>query len=113
MLIRLGYEIVLDAPAPVPVLLLLYVHPSRAPTLLRPDRVHTDPEIPVDEFTDGFGNRCGRVLAPAGRLRLWNDTAVEDTGEPDPVAADARQHPVQELPPETLPYLLASRYCEV
>jgi transglutaminase-like putative cysteine protease len=113
MLIRLGYEMVFEAPVATPMLLLLYVHPSRATTLKRPDRVRTDPEIPVEEFLDGHGNRCGRIVAPAGTLRLWGDTLVEDSGEPDPVHPDAVQHPVEELAPEVLPFLLPSRYCEV
>jgi transglutaminase-like putative cysteine protease len=113
MLIRLGYEMVFEAPVATPMLLLLYVHPSRAATLRRPDRVRSDPEIPVEEFLDGHGNRCGRIVAPAGTLRLCGDTLVEDSGEPDPVHAEAAQHTVEELPPEVLPFLLASRYCEV
>src|SRR4051812_4018515 len=60
MLIRLGYEMAFRAPVATPMLLLLYVHPSRATTLRRPDRVRTDPEVAVEEFLDGHGNRCGR-----------------------------------------------------
>jgi transglutaminase-like putative cysteine protease len=37
---------------------------------------------------------------------------VRDTGQPDVVASHARQIPVQELPDETLLFLLGSRYCE-
>jgi transglutaminase-like putative cysteine protease len=37
---------------------------------------------------------------------------VKDTGEPDPVVPTARQHAVEDLPSETLQFLLASRYCE-
>ncbi|HUV32292.1 MAG TPA: transglutaminase family protein, partial [Devosiaceae bacterium] len=37
---------------------------------------------------------------------------VRDSGEPDPVAADAIQHAVEDLPPETLQFVLGSRYCE-
>ena len=113
MLIRLGYELVFDVPAPTPMLLLLYTHPSRADALRRPDHLRVEPDIPVEGFTDCFGNRCGRIVAPAGKLRLWNDTLVEDSGAPDPVRPEARQHAVQDLPAETLPYLFASRYCEV
>jgi transglutaminase-like putative cysteine protease len=113
MLIRLGYEIAFDLPAPTPMLLMLHVHPSRFGSLREPDRVRVEPAVPVEEFTDAFGNRCGRLLAPAGALRLSNDTLVEDSGLPDPVCPDAEQHPVEELPPEVLPFLLASRYCEV
>jgi transglutaminase-like putative cysteine protease len=113
MLIRVGYELRFNLPEPVPMLLLLHVHPSRAHTLLRPDRVRTEPAVPVEEFLDPFGNRCGRIVAPAVPLRLWNDTVVEDSGAPDPVCPEAEQHPVGDLPPDVLPYLLASRYCEV
>jgi transglutaminase-like putative cysteine protease len=113
MLIRLGYDLVFDLPAPTPMLLMLYVHPSRADTLREPDRVQVEPEVPVEELTDSFGNRCGRLLAPAGTLRLFNDTLVEDSGRPDPVCPEAEQHAVEKLPPEVLPFLLASRYCEV
>jgi transglutaminase-like putative cysteine protease len=113
MLIRLGFEIVFDLPAPTPMLLMLHVHPARADTLREPDRVHVEPAVPVEEFIDAFGNRCGRILAPAGTLRLFNDTLVEDSGLPDPVCPEAAQHPVEQLPPEVLPFLLASRYCEV
>jgi transglutaminase-like putative cysteine protease len=113
MRIRIGYDIVFDFPAPTPLLLLLSVHPSRTGDLLLPDRVRVEPEVPVTEFLDAFGNRCGRLLAPAGRLRLWNETLVRDSGLPDAVCPEAAQHAVESLPPETLPYLLASRYCEV
>jgi transglutaminase-like putative cysteine protease len=113
MLIRLGYELVFDLPAPTPLVLMLYVHPSRAADLHGRDEVRAEPAVPVQTFTDPFGNRCGRLMAPAGRLRLWSENVVADSGEPDPVRSDARQLPVEELPAETLPYLLASRYCEV
>jgi len=58
--------------------------------------------LPVEEITDCYGNRCGRIVAPAGSLRLWNDTLVEDSGEPDPVHPDAPQHAVEDLPAEVL-----------
>jgi transglutaminase-like putative cysteine protease len=113
MLIHLGYELVFTPPAPVPMLLMLSVHPSRVGLLRQPDQVRVDPPVPVQEFTDSFGNRCGRIVAPAGRVLLWNDTVVEDSGQPDPQQPDAVQQAVEELPPEVLPFLLASRYCEV
>jgi transglutaminase-like putative cysteine protease len=56
---------------------------------------------------------CGRLVAPAGTLRLTNDLLVWDSGERDPVPVNAVQHPVEELPAECLQFLLPSRYCEV
>jgi transglutaminase-like putative cysteine protease len=46
-------------------------------------------------------------------LRLWNSTLIRDAGEQDAVNYQARQHPIQELPVDLLPYLMNSRYCEV
>src|SRR3712207_5636041 len=113
MLIRVGYDLVFDAPSPVSTLLLLYTHPSRVSHLRHPERLRTEPEVPVREFTDGFGNHAGRLVAPAGKIRLHYDAVVEDTGEPDILRPDARQVPVDELPDEALQFLLSSRYCEV
>jgi len=113
MLIRIGYDIAYDVPAPVPMVLELYTRPERGRDLVRPEWLRTEPEIPVQEYLDSFGNRCARILAPAGRLRLTSDSLIRDSGLPEEVGRGARQHPVHELPPEVLPFLLASRYCEV
>ncbi len=91
---------------------LLHVHPSRASQLLESDNLRVEPAVRVEDYYDSFGNRCSRFLAPQGTLRLWNSTLIKDSGEPDPVNPDARQLPVEQLPPETLRYLLNSRYCE-
>ncbi|BCR03092.1 transglutaminase [Desulfuromonas versatilis] len=112
MLIRIGYDIRFDFPGPTPLLLLLFVHPSRCADLERPDRLRSAPALQIEEFLDGFGNRCARTLAPAGPLRLSADTLVRDDGLPEPAFPELRQHPVSELPVETLPFLLGSRYCE-
>lgn len=113
MLIRLGYEIVFESPVPVPMILMLYTHPSLAGTLEQPEQIKIEPDISIEEFTDNFGNRCGRIVAPAGHLRLWNENIVEHSGQKDPVNWNAAQHSVPDLPVETLQYLLGSRYCEV
>jgi transglutaminase-like putative cysteine protease len=113
MLIRLGYDIQFDIEAPVPIVAILNVHPSRRHDLQEPDRVQVDPSVQVTEYEDSFGNICTRFLAPAGPLRLTNSTLIKDSGEPDPVNPEAREHPVDELPPETLRFLMPSRFCEV
>ena len=113
MIIRIGYDLVFQVPARTPVLLVLYTHPSRAASLRDSDQIHVEPDVPVEVFTDPFGNRCARIVAPPGKLRLWNMTFVEDSGEPDEVRPSAQQQPVENLPPEVLPFLLGSRYCDV
>jgi transglutaminase-like putative cysteine protease len=113
MLIRLGYDIQFDVPQDVPFVGLLNVHPSRVQDLHEPDELTVEPAVPISSFIDLFGNRCTKFLAPAGPLRLYNSTLIEDSGEPDAVNRWAREIPVEYLPEKTLMYLLASRYCEV
>jgi len=112
MLIRIGFDVLFEIPAPVPMILMLYTHPSRSGSLSAPERIQVSPEISISTFTDHFGNRCGRILAPAGPLRLWHQTIIRDSGLPDPVHADAVQWDVHALPPEVIQFLFASRYCE-
>ncbi|GFE69540.1 transglutaminase family protein [Chroococcus sp. FPU101] len=113
MLIKIGYDIVIESPAPVPMHLMLYTHPERVGDLRKPDQIRFDPDISIKEYIDPFGNRCGRIIAPLGQLRMWNDTIVEDSGLPDIINPQAIQHDIEDLPPQTLQYLLGSRYCEV
>jgi transglutaminase-like putative cysteine protease len=113
MLIRLGYDIEFNIPQPVAVVAILNVHPSRVPDLREADELHIEPMTNIEWYIDQCGNRCTRFLASQGKLRLWNSTLIQDSGEPDPVNYLARQHPAIELPAENLTYLMSSRYCEV
>ena len=112
MQIRAGYELVYDCPQPTPMLLMLSVHPSRSGDLLTPHEMSFDPPVDATHYRDGFNNVCTRIVAPAGRLKISSEFIVGDPGTPDVVVPEAEQHPVQELPDETLVYLLGSRYCE-
>jgi transglutaminase-like putative cysteine protease len=112
MYIRIGYDIEFNLPEDTPMLLMLYTHPEVRHSMLQQDHVRTEPPLPIHTFVDGFGNRCGRILAPAGNLRLWNDVIVVSDGLADMTNPDARQTPVEALPDYTLPYLLGSRYCQ-
>jgi transglutaminase-like putative cysteine protease len=112
MQIRVGYELIYDCPKPTPMIITLNIHYTRASDLVRPDYMITAPVTPIASYRDSYGNWCTRIVAPTGRLRLTADALVNDRGEPDPVAPSAQQHPVPELPEETLLFLLGSRYCE-
>jgi transglutaminase-like putative cysteine protease len=50
--------------------------------------------------------------APPGLLCVTADGIMHDSGVPEPAQWAAAEHAVRDLPPETLQYLLASRYCE-
>lgn len=112
MKIRIGYELIYDCPQPTPMILTLNVHFTRVPDLIIPDHLITDPPVPLTAYRDSFGNWCTRIVAPSGQLRLFTDAVVRDTGQPDVFVPQARQTPVEELPDETLLFLLGSRYCE-
>ena len=112
MRIRIGYELIFDCPQPTPMILVLNVHPTRAPDLVVPDLMRAEPPVPITRYRDGFGNSCSRIVAPRGHLRLSADGVVNDDGLPDPVCPGARQMPVEDLPEHTLQFLLGSRYCE-
>jgi transglutaminase-like putative cysteine protease len=113
MLIRLGYDIELQLSQAMTVVAVLNVHPSRVADLREPDEIQISPEVERQQYLDSFGNICTRIIAPAGPLHLWNSTLIEDSGEPEGAGWEAIQAPVAQLPPETLQFLLASRYCEV
>jgi transglutaminase-like putative cysteine protease len=113
MLIRLGYDIELINSQPTTIIAVLNVHPSRTADLREPDDIHISPPTPQEQYRDSFGNICTRILAPPGSVRLWSSTLIEDSGQPDAVDWNARQLPVEQLPFDTLQFLLASRYCEV
>jgi transglutaminase-like putative cysteine protease len=112
MQIRVGCELVYECPQPTPMILGLNVHFSRVSDLVTPDHIITQPDVPVTPYRDGFGNWCSRIIAPAGQLRISTDAVVNDSGAIDATAPDAFQHAVEDLPDETIVFLLGSRYCD-
>ena len=112
ILIRAGYELIYEFPKPTPLILTLNIHYSRASDLLRPDNLITIPAVPATSYRDGFGNWCSRLVAPQGTLTLTADATVRDSGLMEQALPNTWQHEVQDLPEETLVFLLGSRYCE-
>jgi len=112
MQIRVGFEMVYDCSQPTPMVFNLNVHYTRVSDLVGRDDLKFDPSVPVTGYRDSFGNWCTRIVAPKGRTRISADAVVNDSGTPDVIVPQARQLPVQDLPDETLLFLLGSRYCE-
>ncbi|MBD5635271.1 MAG: transglutaminase family protein [Candidatus Eremiobacteraeota bacterium] len=75
------------------------------------ERWETEPFTPFHDYTDMYGNVCRRMTLPAGNFELRYDTIVESDGDLDPVALDAVEHPISELPDDALVYTLPSRFC--
>jgi len=110
--IRVGYELIYECPQPTPMLLTLNLHHTRAADIIIPDHIITSPAIPITAYHDDFGNWCSRIVAPPGELRISTDAHIKDTGLTDPVRPHAQQCAVENLPADTLVFLLGSRYCE-
>ena len=112
MQLRTGFELIYRFPQPTPIILVVNIHESRAADIVGSDQLVTEPAVPISGYRDAFGNRCNRVLAPTGRLRLTADCVIKDGGEPDERVFDAGEDSVEDLPEEFLVFLLGSRYCE-
>lgn len=114
MKLRVGFDIELGVWAPTIAIYLLRIHPSRRDDILEPEEITVSGGGAVREYTDLFGNLCGRVDVPdvTPGLRFVGSAVVRDSGLPDPVVEDAREHPLVELPDDVLQFLLPSRYCD-
>lgn len=110
--IRIGFDVRFQVAAPTAAMLLLHVYPNRY-QFPQAERLSIFPAVACDTFRDTFGNDCTRLVAPPGVLALSSDGIAEVDGRPDNVDIYAIQHPLQELPVETLRFLFSSRYCEV
>ncbi|MBP7001176.1 transglutaminase family protein [Amaricoccus sp.] len=112
MLIRAGFEIAIHVDAPTPTLCALSPHPEGLAPVSGTGAVETDPQVPVATYRDNFGNRISRLVLPAGGATLTSDFVVAHDGSADPVAPDAREATVDQLPDATLRFLMPSRFCE-
>ncbi len=113
MQIRVGYELIYNLPQITPMILALNIHYSRASDIIIPDFVTTSPAVPIGGYRDGFGNWCTRLVAPAGSASSSRPTPSSAIpANPTKRLPNAIQHAVQDLPEETLVFLLGSRYCD-
>lgn len=112
MKIRVGYRIAFECEQTTTLVLMLSTRWERAQDLLSPDIMTVEPFRPIRQYSDLYGNLCTRVAIPPGRTTFSADFLIQDSGMPDPIAEDAVQHPVEDLPDEALIYLLPSRYCD-
>ncbi len=122
MLLRSEFDIQFQLPFAAPMVAVLHLHPSlesqvQSGNALRVEQlVGANPAdnvvVPTTEYHDLFGNRCTRFVAPAGALRLSGSSVIEAEPTPDPIFTGARQMAIEDLPSETLQYLLPSRYCQ-
>jgi hypothetical protein len=100
-----GFDISFQFLEPTALVLMLYLHPSRRPTVRGIEQLSVDPRVLIADFIDGFGNPCGRAFVPAATVTFRSEAIVVDGGLPEPQLWDVPQTDVQDLPHDVLPYL--------
>jgi len=107
--LHVGCDIVVRAAADCPIVAMLRPASGLAQWLSSETYVF-NPWVPTTEYVDSYGNLCQRMVVPQGDMRL----RVEATVETEPELAVAPAAPftlIQDLPDQSLQYLLPSRYC--
>lgn len=112
MRIRVGYDICLNIGQASALHTLMDLEAARRKDVLTETPFAVTPHLPVEIFTDMFGNTCRRMFVPVGPVQLTYAADVFDTGVHEQLPGDAPETPVHELPLDCLPYLTGSRYCE-
>ena len=110
MEVRVGCDFHYETEFPTPTVMQVQPNDVGAHRLLR-ERWEIEPEVPVHEFRDLYGNTCRRFTMPGGACHVRYDALAEVPDALDPYHPDAAQLPVEELPDETLLYTMPSRYC--
>jgi len=113
MRIHYGFDIEIDVPQDVTILTALDIEPARQRDIVEASGLVARSVVRTESYTDCFGNLRRRVCGLPGTISLSMNGVIADRGTPDPVVANAPEVPVPDLPTETLPFLLASRYCEI
>lgn len=110
MWLHTSCELAFEIALPTPFVLMLRPR-SGAQQWIAREEYRLIPSVPVIEFTDGYGNLCQRLIAPAGAFSVCTAAEVETADHIDQ-APGAPFVDVQRLPDAVLSYLLPSRYCE-
>lgn len=103
---QLDYEAFFNTP------LVLMLRPrSGAGQWIIKEEYILEPSVPIIEYTDIYGNLCQRLVTPEGKFTVFTSAIVQTTEEID-TAPGAEFVLIENLPDDTLIYLLPSRYCE-
>ncbi|MFP3874299.1 MAG: transglutaminase-like domain-containing protein [Thiohalophilus sp.] len=110
MWMRTSCNLEFQLACPTPLILMLRARSGLRQWIAR-ESYTIAPIVPVQEYTDIFGNLCQRLLAPAGEfyVRTSADVITRDSLEEAPGGGFVD---IPDLPDNVLMYLLPSRYCE-
>ena len=72
MWLRTSCDLTYEINAPIPFVLMLRPR-SGAQQWITREEYRLDPSVPVFEYTDGYGNLCQRLIAPAGVFNIYTN----------------------------------------
>ncbi len=109
--IRCGLELVYEATAPTPAILLLRPRLEPFESIER-EEFSVEPKLPLVAFEDWHGNIAQRVVLPPGRTTIRHDSFISVPSVRENVGILDEPHPIEQVPSELLRYTLPSRYCD-
>ncbi|TSA87160.1 transglutaminase family protein [Deinococcus detaillensis] len=112
--VRVGFSLTFDVPFPTPMLFVVEPQERPGQRLLESRRL-IEPGAGVTHlhrYFDAHGNVIWRMLAQPGTLTISHDVMAEVSGRPDPQFPDLPKTLVEDLPDDTLRFLLPSRYAD-
>ena len=112
MLIRYGFDIDIQLWQPATLITAMDVHESQRNAIVGENEFQISTGDRVHTWDDDEGNKFRRLTGGPGTLGVKLNGVVVNSGALDDRDPDAELVPVQNLPPDTLPYLRNSRYCE-
>ena len=107
--LRIGCEFVQQSPAATPV--VMQIRPiGEDPVRVTDEQWTVEPTADSHGYTDMYGNRCLRLVLPAGRSHFRYSAIAVVPDEPEPMDPQAARTAPHLLPDATLVYTLPSRY---
>lgn len=110
MRIRVGCEFTYASAGPTPTVWQIRPRPE-GPHRLESETFEVSPDVAVSSYLDTFGNLCDRLTLPAGPSKVVFDAMLEAPEGADDADEEAVQLPIEDLPDDTMMYLLPSRFC--
>jgi len=111
MKLKVACQLDYDSKENVPLILILRPQSGSGQQVIE-ENYTFNPNLPIAEYKDVYGNLCQRIISPIGKFSIRTSAIVQAQDNLD-INFEADYVPVENLPAEVLIYLLASRYCEV
>src|SRR5271166_4462547 len=91
---------------------MMDVHSDVRDRIVEEKELKLSPDIPAESFIDRRGNLVRRLTGSGGEVALRQEGISRTDGRTDEVDESAEALAASDLPPEALPFLRPTRYCE-